>query len=228
MNGMVSMTGVGTGNMGMGNLSAMGQGNTGMNGMYSTTPGNMGVMGSNSLGMSMGTGPSGMRVTGPDNMSMHGSHGTGTSRTGVYCDGIGDNYHDDYDAMQNQPMMGRGGGPMGGQPHHVLHINHNSVYGGSSNNNIRRPVVMRQGTRMDQMHGDDHSHSQRQPDFFQEYSQQPQAMIPAMHVMQQQQPEMYNRAGSAATPGLQDDYSTSSNGGNMPHRPVPKMTGPRV
>ena len=239
MSGLGSMNGMGPGNMGTGNMNDSGHSNIGLNRMNVMATGNMGGMGGmGSNGMGMGMGPSGMGYTGPGNMDVHGGMQGGASlnpRFDGYGDYIGDNFQDEYDIMQHQSMMGRGGGgSIGGQqPHHMSHMNNNGGHGGNSGynkmrsptqNSMRRPVAMRQGTGMDHMQGGDRSHSQRQPEFYQGYSPQPQM---TMHGMQQHH-DMYSRGGSASIPGLQDDYSTSSNGGNMPHRHVTKMTGPRV
>jgi hypothetical protein len=268
MNSMGStINAMGPGNMGMGNANAMAPGNMGMGNMTTMASGNMGgmgVMGTN--GMGMGMGPSGMQAMGPGNMNMHrGPQGVGghsfNARYGNYGDS--DSFQDEFDNMQHQQMMVRGGnvgGSMGGQQpsHHQMgHMSNSGGYGsnnGHYNNmppsnpsNMRRSVAMRQGVGMDHMHGGDRSPSQqRQPEYYQGYSQQQQQqqqqqmMMPPTHGMQMQH-DMYGRSGYVPMSGHQDDYSTASLEGNMPHRhstaslegnmphrPTHKRTGPRV
>jgi hypothetical protein len=226
--GMASVNGMG-GMSGMSGLSGM----SGMSGMssMSSMSGMSGGMGNFGMGSSsMGMNHNYLGSMGTSNMNMHGGQsgvaGSLNSRYNSYNDNMVDSFIDDYDCMPSQAMMGLGGSQSRSQqPQHTGPMM--GDYGESGydkmaplphSNNIRRPIPMRQGPSSHNMGGGLRNEtSQRQPEFYSGYSNQPSSiMSPLM------QNDMYSRGGSSSLPSLQDEYASasSSNSNSLPLRPV--------
>jgi hypothetical protein len=237
--GMSSMNSMSHDNMGMGGMNGMSS-MSGMNGLSSMS--GMNSMSMNGMsGMSGGMGNLGMGSSsmnhnylgsmGTSNMNMHGGQsgiaGSLNSRYNSYNDSMVDSFIDDYDCMPSQAMMGLGGSQSRSQqPQHTgLMMGDYGESGGydkmaplSHSNNIRRPIPMRQGPSLNNMGGGLRNEtSQRQPEFYSGYSNQPSSiMSPSM------QNDIYGRGGSSSLPSLQDEYASpsSSNSNSLPLRPV--------